>query len=383
MRRIFHLIGLECKLLVRTIVLIGLILTLFSSALLSVVSVVFDVPEGLYGYHSAFAGRLNLAAADTTIGEVKEHAEGWAFGVRAGLTSDVAVTGSKRYTLPVCETHDNPFPNQSVTTAFALMAENFVLVEESIGFRPEGEWPTAPGEAAITSLFGNSVGAKLGDTVKVGEREFLITAIIDSDTLDPDRKSLNAMPIRSAYLCVDGNEQLDFCYLGYSDSRLLRSDSVSLKEAGFTVFLTDATVAIYQNIDLVRAFFSAIAAVLAITALFILYCLIAMFYRQRRTQICRMKLVGAREGTIAGIYCTVAVLLGTVAIALGTAGSVLFNLFFMRLCSYLFEWEFASHFHPIVPFELFATMVVFVLILYAIFSKKIKNARIAEEVKHE
>ena len=141
-----------------------------------------------------------------------------------------------------------------------------------------------------------------------------------------------------------------------------------------------------ENIAIAQAFFFAVTFVLGILVLFILYSLIAIFYRQRKGQICRLKLLGATSHTVAAIYCSIAVLLVAVAVILGTLFSLAFNVYFIDLCGRLFKQfsaSFVSRFRPTVPFSVLIALSAFTVLLFFRVNHKIRNAAIAQEVRHE
>lgn len=387
MRRIYYLMRREIAFLGGTVALIGVILTIFCAAFLAVVAVYFDVPNGLYQHLADDIPQPEIAIPKISAKEAFALGGDWVYATKAGLTTDVTLKGpAGSYRIGVYEGEHDPYVyNRNYTTrAFGLMPEQFgQLGRHWEPILTEGRIPSAPDEFICTTLFAKRLGAKAGDSVSFGERTVLLAGIVDSNVVWDTLGAPGMPPLCAFFVCVDPGEPMDFCYLHYENIRAQCERFEELERMDLGAELSPPLLEGLKNVDLCEAFFGAIALVLGIMVLFILYSLIAIFYRQRRTQICRFRLLGARSGSVAGVYCTIAMLLGVIATGFGTVFSILFNKFFMGLCTDLFEWTFASHFYPSVPFALLLGICVFDLALYGFFSFKIKNARIAEEVKHE
>ncbi len=387
MRRIFYLMRREIAFLGGTVALIGIILTIFCAAFLAVVAVYFDVPNGLYQHLADDIPQTEIAIPALSAKEAYAYGGDWVYTTKAGLTCDVVIKGpAGSYSIGVFEGGHDPFVynNHNTTRAFGLMPDQFVQVGRH--WEPiltEGRIPSAPDEFICTTLFAKRLGAKAGESVSFGERQVVLAGIIDSNQVWDTEHAPGMPPLCAFYVCVDPEEKMDFCYLHYESIRAECERFETLARTDLGASLSPQLLEGLKNVDLCEAFFGAIALVLGVMVLFILYSLIAIFYRQRRTQICRFRLLGASSRSIAGVYCTIVMLLAIVATGLGTAFSILFNHFFMGLCSELFEWTFAAHFCSSVPFALLLGICIFDLVLYGIFSLKIKNARIAEEIKHE
>ncbi len=387
MKRVFYLMRREIAFLGGTVALIGVILTIFCAAFLAVVAVYCDVPEGLYQHLATDIPQPEIAIPGISAKEAYAYGGNWVYATKTGLTTDVIITGpAGAYSIGVYEGERDPFAysKTATTRAFGLMPDQFGQVGRH--WEPilaEGRIPSAPNEFICTTLFAKRLGAKAGDSVLFGERPVLLAGIVDSNQVWDTEDAPGMPPLCAFYVCVDPEEPMDFCYLHYENIRAQCERFGELGKMDVGAVISDPLLEGLKNVDLCEAFFGAIALVLGVMVLFILYSLIAIFYRQRRTQICRFRLLGASSGSVASVYCTIVLLLAVIATALGTAFSILFNHFFMGLCSELFEWTFAAHFYPAVPFALLFGICVFDLVLYGIYSFKINNTRIAEEIKHE
>lgn len=384
MRRVFYLLRREIGFLFGTVSMIGIILSIFCAAFLSVVSVWLDVPAGLYDRVTS-KDALAIAIPQVSIGKAAKYGGNWVYGTKAGLTTDVdLVFKNMIYTISPIEGTQAPFVTTNATRGYAFCPDDASRFRERFTLT-EGEWPAVPDEIAISSNLAKLVGdAKAGDTVYAGERALKIAAVFDSAKAQKlDSYAPGMPPIVSFYVCISEEEPLDFCYLDFDDAGVMNRTLRLLNVRKISAEATPTFKSYVTSINLCEAFFGAIAAVLGFMVLFILYSLIAIFYRQRLPHIRRLRLLGARSYLAAGIYCTVAIILGFFATAIGTGFSILFNRFFMGLCTNLFGWKFTSHFYTAIPFALFLGICIFDLILYGIYSLKIRNAYIAQEVKHE
>lgn len=385
MRRIFMLIKREAAFLRGTIILIGLILAIFCAAFLSVVSVYFDVPEGLYNYFTIKSKRIPISITDVSLGEAEAFGENFVYGTKAGLTTDMEIKAKRNLIIEPFETAESPFTvNNSTYRAYAVTSDGAKKFEDDLGnIISEGRWFKNPGEIMVTKSFSTMLGGvKSGDKVQLGDMPFTVVGIYSGEDIR-ENLSNRLPPLCSFYICVDKSENMDFCYINHPTLKSMRADYTRLLRQGFDAVIPDNLYGVFENIDLCESLFGAIGIVLGIMVLFILYSLIAIFYRHRKAQICRLKLLGARNSTIAAVYCFIAVAIGLFAVTAGTGLSFVFNIFFMKLCTILFEQPFTPHFHFTIPLSLFIIISLFILILYFAFGLKIKNAQIAREIKHE
>ncbi len=387
MRSVFRVLWLEFRFLKTSVILIGLILTIFCAAFLSVTSVFIDVPQGLYDYIGTESRQLAVALPGVSAKQARAYGGAWEYATKAGLTTDVILdTGDSRFAIASYEGKNDPFAysRDNTVRAFALTPADFGQVGKH--WEPilsEGRIPSAPDEFICTTTFARQRigGARAGEVVLFGERPVTLVGIVDSAKVWDTDGAEGMPPLCSLYVCVSEDEAMDFCYLVYNNAGETHRGYLAMKSAGLPAQV--AAENLFENVSNARFFFGAVALVLGLMVLFILYSLIAIFYRQRRVQICRMKLLGAKSGMTAGAYCLIACMLAVIAVAAGTFGSMLFNFYFMDLCTQLFEAPFASSFHIVVPAALLCGMLLFVLLLYAAFSVRIANTRIAQEIKHE
>lgn len=381
MRSILKLIKLEVVFLKTSIILIGLILVLFTGALLSVVSVRIDVPDGMYDTITDKSTTMFLVVKNVTLSDAEGFGGDLVYGEVKGITSEVtavADNGAKMNFLSSSYSSFGAFYNE---TRGIIVSENtdFSYFDK---FFIDGNYPSAPGEMLISNYMMSQMGVDIGSEISFGENTFSVKGVFDSSAYDVPKEGAH-LPLVSFYVVMDGNVIIEEAFVDHGDARDLRATAERLEAMGYSPEVLEAIAANISNIDLAEAFFMAMAIVLAIMVFFILYSLIATFYRQRRQQICRLKLLGATTGKIAGVYCLIAGLLIIIAVGIGSALSIAFNVYFMNLCSMLFDSTFVPHFHIAVPLVLLVAMGLFMLLLYVSYQRKIADAEIAQEVKHE
>lgn len=392
MKKIVRFVLLEFGLLKRTIIIIGLILSIFSAAFLSVVSVLIDVPLGMYNMLDetllSFECVVYDVSMDTAIrwGGISVYAE-----IEGVTSSAVIISDSGQY--PTEQTVK--YASVETTRNYNGCAVGYDSAEHFATFdsgKIEGKWIDGEGQICISAeiaespLFSTPIA--LNDTITISGEQFQVVGIYNYSSIVSTRNFM--MPAKYFYISADGGMDVDVVHITFSNSQSLHKAYKNLTGRGIEAETSGTRTLsyinktnIFSNVDLVEAFFMAVAIVLGIILIFILYSLIAIFYRQRRRNICRMKLLGAGSGVIAGIYCFVAVMLVVLAVIIGAALSMVFNIYFMNLCTVLFGYHFASHFHISIPVYLFLALTVISLCIYAYFSRKIKNTAIAQEVRNE
>ncbi|MCH5163589.1 MAG: ABC transporter permease [Clostridiales bacterium] len=380
MKSIIKLIKLEIGFLKSSIIAIGLILTLFTSALLSVISVCIDVPLGMYNVldNNEY---VMYTMRDISLGEAASLGSDLVYGGIVGLTTDVTVTsetGDSIYYVAseILSTH--PFTTEKRGIIMRAGSDFSTLEQDLI----DGRFPTEVGEVLISIWCNENSNATIGSTLMVGEMSFTVTGIVDSSDYELIKEGAR-LPHVSFYLVMADNTVLDEAFFDFAGSQNMRKNAESLTEQGYSLEMFTSFTAFYNNIDLAETFFMAMSIVLGIMVFFILYSLMATFYRQRQVQICRLKLLGASNAKIAALYCLMAGLLVVLAVVIGSVLSIAFNLYFTNLCTSLFGGTFTSHFYLGIPALLFAAMIVFIVLLYLGYQHKIANAQIAQEVKHE
>lgn len=393
MKIIFKFLLLEADLLKRTIIIMGLILTVFSAAFLSVISVMIDIPLGLYNGLDKRLTTFECGIYDISFDEAERWGGIASYADIYGITSEAEL---EVHSLGVFQTEQTVYYGSSEVTrnynGKAVSLEFVELFSNYNGSVVAGGWLDGEGQICLSSAVAESSyfssHVKVGDIVNISARKYTVVGIYDySEVSDVNNRLL---PPAYYYVSVGSAEKTSVVHINYPDSRMLNEAYKAMTRRGVDAYVSGIRLDtrtysynLFGNVDLVEAFFMAVAFVLGLIIIFILYSLMSIFYRQRKANICRLKMLGAKSGTVAGIYCSVAVVLLLIAVIIGAALSIPFNLYFTNLCAYLFGFEFAAHFYFYIPVCFFVAMTAISLCIYAFFNRKIKNSVIAQEVRHE
>lgn len=415
MRTILHLIRTEAWFLKKTILVIGVILIAFVAALLSVISVYLDVPDGMYEGVNEYSKINTLTVMNSA---VKPLAGGTPFGGRInGITRYTVLTGSKSYeTNPHNPTKDeNEDEDEKADVAVAITLSGFAVLpsraEETFALydyetpKANFTFPKNPGELVINKDVAKLAGVQIGDTITLSPDSFFNSEEMDLSKVKAQTytvigyvdtmriSNLNAKNTGSVYLpschfyfCPEEGTVFDELLYYFNDAKALHARYLDILHSGKEAKMASLVAEKVEDIAIAQAFFLAVTFVLGLMVLFILYSLIAIFYRQRKKMICRLKLLGARGGTVAGVYCLIAICLVVVAVVFGAMFSMAFNVYFINLCGQLFRTfsaNFVSHFRPVVPLSVLAALAVFTVFLFFRVNRKIKDATVAQEVRHE
>ena len=384
MKSILKLIKLEFSFLKFSILIIGIILILFSGAFLSVVSVSIDIPLGMYEYMDVKNEYLVYAVNNVKLNEASNYATGSTYGGKNGITSKTTITAANGNTFNIPEIS---FELESFGDVYqgAIFTRNtdFLTMKSCL---IEGEIPSQIGDVLISDFFASQLKISSGDIITFNNNTdciFTISGIYDQKEYISIYKMQKKLPVMTYYLIMEEDTELDILYCEYTSSKEMADNINRLKAKGINPTILQIAAAQIETIKLAETFFIAIALVLGIMVFFVLYSLIATFYRQRKKQICRLKLIGATNGKIASIYCIIASLLVIISVLIGSLLSLAFNGYFMNLCTLIFKNTFTSHFYFTVPLYLLISMIVFIVLLYLIYQHKIAKAQLAQEVKDE
>ena len=170
MKHILRLIGLEAAFLKKTILLIGVILTAFVAALLSVVSVLMDVPDGMYKGLDDYLTYFMCSVGDVGT-DFSTRAGGTPlYGEREGLTDHVVLTGS-RASLATDPSDDGENAVHLVRTGLAadFSARETLFSPYDGTLDGESRWPEAPDEIALDADVALYIGASVGDEITITE----------------------------------------------------------------------------------------------------------------------------------------------------------------------------------------------------------------------
>lgn len=396
MKVILKFLLLEADLLKRTIIIIGLILAVFSAAFLSVISVLIDIPLGLYDGLDKRLNTFECGVYNVSFDDAKRWGGEATYADIYGITSEaeLSVESSGSFETEQVEYYGS----SEVTLSYngrAVSLEYIELLANYDKSKVAGEWLSGEGQICLSSAVAESAyfssPVQVGDTVKISNRQYTVVGIYDYNGVAASSlTNRKLLPSAYYYVAVGTAQKVSVVHINYPNSRTLNEAYKAMSRRGVDAYVSGVRVDtraysynLFGNVDLVEAFFMAVAFLLGLVIVFILYSLMSIFYRQRKANICRMKMLGAKSSTVAGIYCTVTVVLLIIAVAIGAGLSIPFNMYFTGLCTKLFGFKFIPHFYFYIPVCFFAALTLISLCIYAFFNRKIKNAVIAQEVRCE
>lgn len=408
MKKTLRFIFLEIGFLRRTIIIIGLILAVFSAAFLSVVSVMFDVQKGLCDLIDDHWAKPQCLISDVALKDTETYGGNFTYGEVVGLTTQTELT---------VKDVDGVFPTEQTLVygetetqanyyGFAVGKDSSALFELYNSFLTAGHWIDGPNQIVLsTNVYSADLNGcfsrdvTLGDTVVIDGKQFEVVGLY---SLIKGRTSMyglftspkNNAYIRSAYfyLSVDEDQIISVAHVSCQDASQLDSVYKSFSRKKYEVNTAGISISnsnygegqVLENLDLANAFFLAVAFVLGIIIVFILYSLMSIFYRQRKSNICRMKLLGARNSLVTMTYTIIAIGLVLLAVLIGSVLSIAFNNYYINLCKEVFGYEnFVSHFYPVIPISLFFALTACIFVIYGRIYRRIRNAALAQEVRNE
>lgn len=386
MKGILKIILKETAFLKNTIIMVGLILILFSGAFLSVLSVRIDVPNGMYKQIDNEDIKIGCMIKNVTIKDARNECD-LLYGGITGITTDLTLNGYQNKKQVINKTEMTYKDFFSTRTRGIIIGENtdFQLLQEAAKQDESilrGNLPKLAYEVLISNYIAQKLALNVNDNLVINNLNFKIVGIYDSAKYFELYKETN-LPAVSYFLVMPDDTILEEAYLNFTSSKQLQLSMKNFNRKGYNPIAVEAMTKRLEIINLARAFFMSVAIVLAIVTFFVQYSLIATFFRQRKAQICRLKLLGATDGKIARVYCFIAFMITILAVTIGAFLSLLFNKYFINLCNELFEYEFISHFRAGISLITGAILIFFTLLIYRHSVRKISKFNIIEVIKHE
>lgn len=388
MKSVLYLVKGEFKLLKKSAILTALILVVFIAAFFGVTSVSSDLMRNLcsyldgayqasgityqsmyiimdepatFGGLSAYIGDGNLMySTDST------YARGDLYAENGNVFEAAHTIESDGYSLLYNFSGYAVYINDASSALFDSYEYDFY-----------GSWLQNEYEICLSAYVANALEVSVGDAVTVAGQQFTLTGIYDTaDNSDPAECYDNAY-----YISVGADTQLEGITIQFSSSEVMFSCYRSLLRTDADVYCNMAYM--YDNINEMQAVLAAVAILFAIVIIIAMYSLVSLIFKQRREHICRLKLLGATNKMVAGIYCGIISMIMFAVCLLGTAIGVAFNAYFMYICEYIFGFAFTPQFNFIIPVLTFAALIIICVLLWFTASRKFKQNDIAEAIRHE
>lgn len=396
MKKILYFLKIETRLLKKSIILIALILTVFLSAFMGVLSMRLDFVNGFYSLlDEKFTSYLVLDNSykidkmlSVSPNELYANTE---FTLTWGLITYVNEDGQS---IQATDLHKdtNAYTNFGVViilnnkTTSKLNSASHALVS--------GQWNSAENQICIDKSVADALNLAVGDTVTIAhydtytQHSYVISGIFDRQLLpndhffkfyfyvtqDQEYEPYWSTEIRMVYYDA---RSAHACYEKFSKA------NISLQFDGFGQPKTHFLTSYFTYIKPIKLTLDSVTALFLAVMVVILYTLMTLFFRQRKSFICQLKLLGANDGTIFGIYLGIAVAIFLVVTAVSSGLGLLFNSYFMSLCETIFELPFRTTFSVLVPLISFAVLALITAVLFAISGRRIRSDVIAQEIKAE
>ncbi|MCD8040028.1 MAG: hypothetical protein LUF82_00725 [Clostridia bacterium] len=376
MMKVLHLAKRELKLLKKTVIIITLILTVFLSALFGVISVQADLTQNIYDYIDSSYTQLCLDVKSASLSGVQQQFDGlFVTAQKDGITRNAVITNAYGTVFNTSQTSVTGDTTTITNYNGAVICLNECTLQSLQNYSYtllQGDWVAAENEICISSCIAGCLNAAIGDALYIDGGTYTVTGIYSA----------------TAYGChylvtVSGDMVLDKITAYFYSSKDLYTAYSKLTAKGFTAEMPFAVSNYLDNLYTVKWFLTACAVLVFIVVIAVLYSLTSIFYRQRKGYICRLKLLGATNFTVAAVYCGIAIFMLAVSAVTAAALAVLFNRYIMGICENLLGIAFEAHFNFAVPAAVFAVLVAVVLVIYILFARKTKTTSVAQEIRYE
>lgn len=388
--KILHLSKQELRLLKKSFILTAIILTIFLAALFGMLSVQTDLMRNLCEYLDQVSPNFDLTVYDVTekgerrpvtFDDIGGYSDKFTYAVaedfsRGDITSEKGVVFDN---LVMVQVQENVFGTYSLIGHALCPNDGLAEYLSQYNDRLDGRWVQNPYEICLSRYVATELGVQIGEKVSICDVQFVVVGVYD---WEDDDLSHGVFDILSAHVfTLDGDRPLSRVVMtGFNSSAELFSAYRKLQRKG--VNLSNEYDYFYKNINVMQAIFSAIDVIFAIVIVATLYSLVSMLLRQRKTQICRLKILGASDRLVAGVYCGMIIALLFVVVACATALGVGFNYYFIDLCEDLFEFHFTAHFNFVAPLVALTVFCGVTYLLWKLINYRTKSA-LATEIRYE
>lgn len=388
MKKLLKLIFIETSFLKKTLAVILIILTAFGAALLAVLSVLSDMPRGMIAgidaskkyYFGLYGGEcFALSAKEQTADLAAELGAEFCYGVADGITQNTELRKG-----------NNIFLSDLVT----ILGENKDKLEYRVArhgyFVPADYADKLPFEGAsaasgiwICNEIANSLAAQTGDVIYLGDSKATVLGVFDRNNVFGNYAADDVVVPAAWYYVIGAEDVLfDTLYFTYPTAKTVLDvyktfgETAGLKISGI---LSEWM----ENIAVVQTYYSYLAILLGLLMLLLLYALFSTFYRARKTQMCRFKVLGATNTAVTAIYLTIALSVIVLSVLFASVLSVFLSKFLLDLCSRLFTVSYPYTFRAWLPLSLLGVCVVICIAIFILMQWRISRLPIAAEVRYE
>lgn len=376
MKKILYLTKSELKRLKKSFILIAVIIAIFLAALFGIVSVETDLMRNLCNHLDTLDDSFDLTIYDATFNVATTECDNLIYA-SSDIDENSKIVGADG---TVFEMHQEIYTDGEkhiyYFSNFFYYLNDAATKHFTEFYDVEGRWMENDYEICLSRYAYESLGATIGDTVTIGDMEFKVVGVIEVKVDD----NADYIPNYAYFATVSSDLQLHWISMRFDTSAEMFTAARHLKARGYEV--TPDYSWYYENITEVQAVLTAVVVMLGIVIIVTLYSLISMIFRQRKTHICRLKILGATNGDVIAVYCGIIVMLLLCVVVVATALGVAFNVYFMDLCEQLLEFKFTARFNAYAPFVAFGGFCGVTFLLWLVVNCKTKTS-LAEEIRYE
>lgn len=321
MKRIFKLTFNEIKHLKWTVLVTALALTLFTASLFSVIFVYNDLSYNVFNHFDATDNTLTFFAYDAAVSQIADEGLN---GIYVGFAPEVTGSG-----LVITADNGNSFETEyetvedlgngvHVTHSYSLSGDAVVVTEQYLERYAEImrqiPIPTKTGEILLDAQISQALQVNAGDKVHIADKQFTVCGTYNRSDYTYEDFDLNSYWL----LAVDENTVFDRVRVEREKSVEVYEMYLRAKRAGIDVSYGGWFTETYMsNMALVEGFLIAVAVTVFAVNLALLYATFSVILHNRRAYVCRLKVMGARNGTVFAMYFIIVVALLAVICVLG------------------------------------------------------------------
>lgn len=376
MKRTLKLTLNEIKHLKWTVLVTALALALFTASLFSVIFVYNDLSVNVFNYVDTTDHDKNCLARRVSVKQASDNIQdGLYCGDIQGLTyagvTIVADNGNKFVTQfevkevinGVTITHLNFYRgyafyvNDNYLSFYSDLMQNVAI--------PQNAW-----EILLDGFIAEQLQVGVGDKVQINDYNFTVCGTYNREIDGFDKIHYPfVMSVDENTLFDVLNSEFDSSYTAYLQYLRLQRLGVDVEYGYSLKFYMD-------NLSLVNGFLIAIALTLFAVNLLILYAMFSVILRNRRSYVCRLKIMGASNALVFAVYFVIiAVLLAVICVAAFFLSKLMVSNI-MEACSQAFESAFAVSTSFGVVGVYFASVLVLLGALCFLSVRKIDNKAI-------
>lgn len=340
MKKILWIINKEWRILYRTILLFGIIITLFCSTLFSFLSIKQDL-------YCNFIEQIEERTDGITLGAHHIDSETIAFY----LSEDMDVIGSDNvYTEDADITfNDNIFStvtteHQGDNTIISFYSGKIIVDFESKFLNTfsnsllEGSWPSNSYEITLSQFISLQLGTSIGDYIVINNHNFLVVGIYDRTSEVFDGSEFAAY----YYITISPDDILDTITI-VSDSVYQGYQlDINLSKIGYDVDIPSDIESYFRNVSIIDSFLLVTTIVIAISIALCFYAVSSIVMIQRAKYTKLLGVLGFQEKSIILGYFIIFVGMTLIACSLAFLVSMMIQDQIISLASELFKMEFST-----------------------------------------